>query len=74
MYSDTDEKEVNLCFSSSGCKEDELWWNVQPLTNLDLSSNVLCEIPSEIGMFQDLTVLNVRFVPVVVWCKPERFL
>ncbi|CAG9772451.1 unnamed protein product [Ceutorhynchus assimilis] len=50
---------VDLDFNSA-CKDDDLWWNVKPLTNLDLSSNVLTEIPSQIGMFQDLTTLNLQ--------------
>lgn len=50
---------VNLDFNRQD-KEEELWWNLKPLIHLDLSSNVLTAIPSKIGIFQDLTVVNVR--------------
>lgn len=39
--------------------EDDLWWNQCALKQLDLSSNVLTEISSDIRNLQDLTVLNV---------------
>ena len=39
--------------------DEENWWHFKSLTYLDLSSNVLQEIPGKIGMFEDLTVLNV---------------
>lgn len=39
--------------------EDELWWNQNGLTHLDLSSNVLTEISVGVKNLVDLTVLNV---------------
>lgn len=60
LYDVTEGNDVNLDFNHAQ-KDDELWWNFKPLTNLDLSSNVLTEIPGQISMFQDLTSLNVRF-------------
>lgn len=41
--------------------EDELWWNQCNLKNLDLSSNVIVEVSSDIKNLLDLTVLNVSF-------------
>nr|CAI5840168.1 unnamed protein product [Callosobruchus analis] len=41
-------------------KEEDAWWNMKPLSHLDLSSNVLTDIPGQIGMFQDLLVLNLH--------------
>ncbi|RZC39469.1 leucine-rich repeat-containing protein 40-like [Asbolus verrucosus] len=40
--------------------EEENWWQFKPLTYLDLSSNVIQDIPGQIGMFEDLTVLNLQ--------------
>lgn len=40
-------------------QDEENWWQFTPLSYLDLSSNVLQEIPGKIGMFEDLTILNV---------------
>lgn len=39
--------------------EEDLWWNQCTLKHLDLSSNVLTEISSDIKNLFDLTVLNV---------------
>lgn len=39
--------------------DDDMWWNQAGLTHLDLSSNVLTEISSDIKNLLDLTVLNV---------------
>ncbi|XP_074036233.1 leucine rich repeat containing flyers-cup [Leptinotarsa decemlineata] len=59
IYAQTDESQVDIDFSR-GIKEDEAWWNIKTLTNLDLSSNVLTHIPGKIGMFQDLVILNLQ--------------
>nr|XP_023016542.1 leucine-rich repeat-containing protein 40-like [Leptinotarsa decemlineata] len=59
IYAQTDECQVDIDFSR-GIKEDEAWWNIKTLTNLDLSSNVVTHIPGKIGMFQDLVVLNLQ--------------
>lgn len=59
MYELTDDIAVNVDFNRAS-KDDEVWWTMKPLTNLDLSSNVLTNIPGKISMFQDLTILNVR--------------
>lgn len=40
-------------------QEDNAWWNQKSLANLDLSSNTLTNIEKDIGLLQDLTVLNV---------------
>jgi Leucine-rich repeat (LRR) protein len=48
-------------------KDDELWWNQASLTHLDLSSNVLTEISTEISNLTDLSVLNVSlFIPLLL--------
>ncbi|KAJ8912934.1 hypothetical protein NQ315_017265 [Exocentrus adspersus] len=60
MYELTDENAVNVDFNRVAKDDDEVWWNMKPLTNLDLSSNVLTNIPGKISMFQDLTVLNLQ--------------
>lgn len=39
---------------------DDPWWTFQPLTYMDISSNVLVDIPPEIKMFEDMTVLNLQ--------------
>lgn len=39
--------------------DDEVWWNQKMLTNLDLSSNMLTCISSDLQNLLDLTVLNV---------------
>ena len=58
--SESDENEPrDLRFDLDRNKEDDLWWNQKSLTNLDLSSNVLTSISSQIGNLMDLTVLNV---------------
>ncbi|XP_060528637.1 leucine-rich repeat-containing protein 40-like [Cylas formicarius] len=59
MYDLTDENAVNVDFNRVA-KEDELWWNLKPLMNLDLSSNVLTEVPGQISIFQDLTIFNLQ--------------
>ncbi|XP_018577028.1 leucine-rich repeat-containing protein 40 isoform X3 [Anoplophora glabripennis] len=58
MYELTDGIAVNVDFNRASKDDEEVWWNMKPLTNLDLSSNVLTNIPEKISMFQDLTVLN----------------
>lgn len=59
MYDMENEQNINLDFGHRPSRDEEVWWNFQPLTRLDLSSNVLTTIPEDIGMFQDLSVLNV---------------
>lgn len=54
---DKDELEVN--FAKDDKSEDNEWWNQKSLNNLDLSSNVITVISSEIGCLQDLEILNV---------------
>lgn len=51
-----DEVAVELDFNK---QESDPWWNFKPLTYLDLSSNVIQELPAQIGVFEDLTTLNV---------------
>lgn len=43
-----------------GKTSEDSWWNFKPLTYLDLSSNVIAEIPINISIFEDLTTVNVR--------------
>lgn len=63
MYERTADDAISLEFDKAVVVDDEAddnnWWTFKPLAYLDLSSNVLRNIPSEIGMFEDLTVLNV---------------
>ncbi|ERL85345.1 leucine-rich repeat-containing protein 40 [Dendroctonus ponderosae] len=69
MYDEEDlPNGVSLDFNQS-CK-DELWWNIKPLTNLDLSSNVITELPGKIGIFQDLLTLNLHDNSLT--CLPEE--
>lgn len=57
MYNlDKEEMKAEVDF---GKQDSEPWWNFEPLNYLDLSSNVLQEIPGNIKMFEDLSVLNV---------------
>lgn len=57
MYElDKNEVTVDLDFNK---QESDPWWNFKPLTYLDLSSNVLHELPAQVGIFEDLTTLNV---------------
>lgn len=51
-----DEVAVELDFNK---QESDPWWNFKPLTYLDLSSNVIQELPAQISVFEDLTTLNV---------------
>ncbi|GJQ71783.1 hypothetical protein Trydic_g11476 [Trypoxylus dichotomus] len=39
---------------------DDAWWNYKPLNYLDFSSNTLQELPDDIKIFEDLTVLNLQ--------------
>lgn len=58
MYDlDKDEMQVELDFNK---QESEPWWTFQPLTYLDLSSNVIQAMPANIKIFEELSVLNVR--------------
>ncbi|XP_056639681.1 leucine-rich repeat-containing protein 40-like isoform X7 [Diorhabda sublineata] len=59
IYEVTNENEINVDLSKP-VKEEEAWWNMKPLTHLDLSSNVLIHLPKQIGLFQDLMVLNLH--------------
>lgn len=54
---DKDEVEVN--FGKEDKNEESEWWNYSTLTSLDLSSNVITSISTEIQCLQDLQVLNV---------------
>lgn len=57
MYElDKEEMQVEMNFNK---QDEEPWWSFEPLTYLDLSSNVIQEIPANIKLFEDLTVLNV---------------
>lgn len=56
-----DEGHVEIDFSKQD-NNSEPWWSFRPLTYLDLSSNVIQQIPAQIKMFEDLTVLNVRII------------
>lgn len=49
---------VNYDLSKS---PDDPWWSHKPLNYLDLSSNVLQELPEDIKIFEDLNVLNVSY-------------
>lgn len=63
MYDlDKDDLQLDMDFNK---EEKESWWNFQPLTYMDLSSNVINEIPSSIKMFEELTVLNVSDLQVL---------
>lgn len=53
---DTEETTLNYRINNT---EEQPWWSYQPLQNLDLSSNCLTDIPSDIKMFENLLVLNV---------------
>ena len=46
--------------------EDDLWWNQCTLKHLDLSSNVLTEISSDIKNLLDLTVLIVSLPKLTI--------
>ncbi|KAI4461767.1 leucine rich repeat containing protein [Holotrichia oblita] len=39
---------------------DDAWWSYTPLNYLDLSSNILDQLPENIKMFEDLSVLNLQ--------------
>lgn len=53
-----DGSEANINYDL-GKSTEESWWNFKPLIYLDLSSNVINELPNNISIFQDLTTLNV---------------
>lgn len=57
MY-DLNEKDGFVEYDLSKSPDDP-WWSYKPLSYLDLSSNVLQELPNDIKMFEDLSVLNV---------------
>lgn len=77
---DKDELEVN--FAKDDKSEDNEWWNQKSLNNLDLSSNVITSISSEIGCLQDLEILNVSlcqqecqhiYVSLIIFSKISNF-
>lgn len=51
--------------------EDDLWWNQAVLTHLDLSSNTITEISSNIRNLADLVVLNVSLFQPLFKTKPK---
>ena len=51
--------EVNLGIMAKPEEENNSWWHQTVLQHLDLSSNVLINISSEIGNLYDLTILDV---------------
>lgn len=63
MY-DLEQEDTNVDYSRGKCVEDS-WWSFKPLTYIDLSSNVIRELPGDINIFEDLTVLNV--------CNHDRY-
>lgn len=54
-----DKDDVDVSYDKASTKETNEWWTQTCLTNLDLSSNVLTSISSDIANLLDLTVLNV---------------
>lgn len=55
-------------------QDGERWWSFEPLNYLDLSSNCIKEIPGDIKMFEDLSILNVSNVTfVVMFCNVSCF-
>lgn len=58
MY-ELDDKDTNIDYDFGKSPEDS-WWNFKPLSYLDLSSNVITDIPTNISMFEELKTINVR--------------
>lgn len=56
MYDNINAEPIKYDLSKSA---EEPWWEMKPLTYLDLSSNTLIELPSKIGTFEDLLYMNV---------------
>lgn len=57
---DKEEQKHLTQFDMAEMQEENAWWNQKTLSNLDLSSNTLKNIEKDIGLLQDLTVLNVQ--------------
>ncbi|KAG4068641.1 hypothetical protein HA402_002332 [Bradysia odoriphaga] len=55
-----DKEDLDVNFAKEDKSEENEWWNQKTLNNLDLSSNVITSISSEIGCLQDLEILNLR--------------
>lgn len=53
------DEQIDLSFVPNE-KEEDAWWNQKVLTNLDLSSNVIIEIPSDLGKLYALTILDLH--------------
>lgn len=54
-----DKEDLDVNFAKEDKSEENEWWNQKTLNNLDLSSNVITSISTEIGCLQDLEILNV---------------
>lgn len=55
MYEFSDQDYTNhVSFDRHSDENEDTWWNFNPLTYIDLSSNLLQEVPKEIEMFGSL--------------------
>lgn len=68
-----DDNNTDTRYDLDNSNEDDLWWNQKTLTSLDLSSNALVEISSDVQNLLDLTVLNVSDEFVAVTLKSFFF-